>query len=234
MRRPGLTLPSAVIFDLDGTLVDSAPDIAAALNTALVRSGLSALDVGAVTRMVGAGAERLMARALDALEAPRRPGDVDALLEKFLVAYAEEPAARTVLYPGARETLYRFAALRVPLAVATNKPQSLTLDILERLAIRGHFGAVEGARAGIALKPAPDMLLSALRAVGREPRDALMVGDSAADVGAARAAGIKVAVVSHGYAQGPVASLGAAHVFSGFAELLDTLLPGPGPSSERV
>lgn len=221
----GRVAPSrAVIFDLDGTLVDSAPDIAAALNAALAEWQLAPLPLETIKTMVGGGARRLVERALANHGGTAAVPPIDDVLSAFLVAYRAEPAVRTVLYPEARETLRALASAGVPLGIATNKPQDLTLAILDAVSIRGHFGAVVGSTDGMALKPAPDMLLAVLAELEAEPAASIMVGDSAADVGAAGAAGMRILLLNHGYNQEPLESLGADGVFAGFGALLPALI----------
>lgn len=232
--------PRAVLFDLDGTLVDSAPDIAAALNAALRASGRTPIDLTTVKAMVGAGARRLVERALGAEETPAGAAHVEACLAAFLAAYRQNPARLTTLYPNVREMLAELASADIRLGVVTNKPHDLTKAILEALDLASMFGAVCGCRPGVALKPAPDLLRSACADLGVEARDVVMVGDSAADVGAARAFGCPVVLLAHGYNSEPVAALGADGMAADFADLRRVLaavtvaLPGPTGGSGSV
>lgn len=212
----------AVIFDLDGTLVDSAPDIHHALNAALARFGAPPLDLETVKGLVGGGARRLVERAL-AATGPAS-GNVDTVLRAFLDAYAAEPAARTQVYPGACETLAALTEGGVALGIATNKPQALTDAVLEALGLRPLFGSVIGSRDGLALKPAPDILRLALAELGVSPERAVMVGDSAADVGAAQAAGVPVHLLAHGYNHGALTTLAADAIHPDFASLRPVLI----------
>ncbi len=206
----------AVVFDLDGTLVDSAPDIRDALNRALADSGRDALDLGTVKGMVGAGARRLVERAL---AGGSEAGEIDAVLARFLAHYHARPAVLTTVFAGACAVLDELRDRGVALGIATNKPHDLTLEIVDRLGVGRHFGAVHGSAPGRALKPAPDLILAALAELGVAPRDALMVGDSGADARAAHAAGTRLVLLSHGYAQEPLETLGAEAVLPDFAAL---------------
>lgn len=218
----------AVIFDLDGTLADSAPDIAAALNTALGSRGLAALPLPDVIAMVGNGARRLAERAL---MAHGILGDVRAtedLVAAFETAYGEAPCVSTKLYPGA---LLNIAGLRTQgwqLMVCTNKPQALADAVMVGLGIRGEFDAVVGGRPGVPLKPSAAMVQLALQEADATEARAVFVGDSKADVGAARAARLPAIIMAHGYSTLPHAELGADTILQGFDGLraeLDRLLP---------
>lgn len=213
----------AVLFDLDGTLAHSAPDIAAALNIALSEAGLPSLDLAAVVEMVGGGARLLVERALAASGDPAGAVPAEQVLAGFLRAYEATPCLMTVLYPGAREAVAALGARGLRLGVATNKPERLTRAILDRLGISGHFSAIAASRPGLALKPAPDLLLAALADLQVEPAQAILVGDSKADVGAARAAGLRVALMQHGYSREPVEALRPDLVLDGFGEIVDSL-----------
>lgn len=208
---------AAVVFDLDGTLVDSVPDIAAAVNVALKHAGRIALEDAAVAGMVGGGSEMLIARALQASggSASGEPLLAD-VHTAFLAAYDGTPCRYSKLYPHARETLDLLIAQGIRLAICTNKPQPITQSVLAALGIADRFASVIGGRDGLPLKPAADMLLQALAELDVTPERAAMVGDSPADAGAARAAGTRLVLLSHGYT--------AAEVLE--ALRADALLPG--------
>jgi phosphoglycolate phosphatase len=210
----------AVVFDLDGTLVDSVGDIADALNAALYRSGLDRIDdETSVKRMVGRGSRRLVERALAVAGVAAEPEIVTSLLDAFLAAYRAAPCVRTSLYPGARGVLEGLRADGMRLGVCTNKPAEITDAILDRLAIGALFHSVVGGGQGLPLKPAPHMLERALAELGVAAGAAVMIGDGAADVGAGRAAGVPVILLAHGYSATPVGELGADALASGFEDL---------------
>jgi phosphoglycolate phosphatase len=210
----------AAIFDLDGTLADSVADIAAALNRVLVEEGVAALDVAVVTGMVGAGARKLIERALIERAVAFDTERLDGLWVRFVERYDAYPCVHTRLYPGVREVLEGLRAEGWLLGVCTNKPQSTADLVIDELGVRGLFGTVVGGREGVPLKPAGDMVLQALADLGAEAGHAVMVGDSKADVGAARAAGMPVVLMSYGYTGGePVAGMGADAVVDHFSEL---------------
>jgi phosphoglycolate phosphatase len=218
MPPEGDSWPRAAVFDLDGTLVDSLPDIAAALNVALCEAGHRALAQADIAGMMGHGSEALVARAVAAV-AGDTPAIAAALHTRFLAAYAAAPCRLSKLYPGAIDTLEALATQHVALAICTNKPAGITSQVLQALQLSHRFACVIGGRSGVPLKPAPDMLLQALQAIGAPADGAVMVGDSAADAGAARAAGTRLVLMRHGYSRVSVDGLGADAVLDGLAQL---------------
>lgn len=215
--------PHAVVFDLDGTLIDSAGDIADALNAALSGSQLPAFSDKEVRRMVGGGARVLIERALSA-----RTGAADAALaqrlhDDFMTVYAGASIARTTVYDHARELLSELALAGIRVGVCTNKPAGITEDVLVKLELRTSFQAVVGGSDELPKKPHPAMLEAALRALGVDASQAVMVGDSAADIGAARGAGVPVIAVGFGYSRVPARELGADRVVAGLREVGEAL-----------
>ena len=219
--------PSAVIFDLDGTLVDSAQDIADALDTLLVRHRRPALGVAAARRLIGDGAATLVARAFAATGGA--PADASALASEYLAIYEASVAAATRPYPGVPETLARLADAGLALAVCTNKATAATRRLLDAVGLAAFFPVVIGGDGG-ARKPDPAPVRRALAGLSASPKHALMVGDSKNDVAAARGAGVPVVVVSYGYTETPPEALGADAVIARFADLVPRLL-SRAPSS---
>jgi len=211
--------PKAVLFDLDGTLVDSAPDIAAAVNELLSTRKLQPLDLAQVTSMIGNGMEKLVERAFAASGMPLGGADLERAQKDMLPIYLRHTTEFTKLYPGVRELLVTLQADGVALAVVTNKPQAATQDVLDHFGLSAMLGAVIGGDAVAHKKPAPDAIILALDRLGVTTADALMVGDSAADVGAARAAGVPVVLVRGGYTGVPVEKLGADALLDSIAKL---------------
>lgn len=205
----------AVIFDLDGTLIDSVPDIAAALNRCLANEGRATLSDEGVAKLVGGGARELVAKALGSTTPSP---DVDRVLMDFLTFYQANPISLTRLYSGARELLDSLRHSRVSLAICTNKPQPLTHVILDRLDLASYFAVVWGGEPGKPLKPDAACLRTVCEQLGVSPAEALMVGDSHTDIDAALATGCPSIVVAHGYEQRPLDSLGADAVVAGLAE----------------
>lgn len=183
---------SLLIFDLDGTLVDTLEDITASVNFTLSKLGRKPVPLDRVREYVGDGTAALLARAL---------GDRQELLDDakgiFTVHYSRNLTVRSRLYPGVRETLERFRSL--PLAVVTNKPRELSEPILGTLGIRPYFRMVIGADAGLPLKPAPDAFLSIMRAFAAPRERTAVVGDGTTDIGAGKAAGIATCAVTYGF-----------------------------------
>ena len=184
-----------VIFDLDGTLVDTVRDIAAALNYALVQHGLSPLSIAQVRAIIGEGARRLVEQALPPHEAQR----VDSVLEEFLHYYRSHVADHTQPYPGVRELLRALAQHGVVHSVLTNKPEDLTRQILARLDLTECFAAVCGGDTLPQRKPDPAGVWHLCTMVGREPRETLLVGDSGIDRTTAEAAGTSFCAALWGY-----------------------------------
>jgi 2-phosphoglycolate phosphatase len=177
--------PRALLFDLDGTLIDSRRDIAAACNAARVAHGREPLAFEAIIAMVGDGARALVARAFDAADDDPL---VDAALATFKASYLAHPCVHTVVLPGVREVIAVATAAALPCAVVTNKPRDVTLAVLDALEIRVLFPVIWGGGDG-PLKPAPDSVRSVVARLGVAPRDAWMIGDGPQDIGAGRAAG---------------------------------------------
>jgi phosphoglycolate phosphatase len=216
--------PAAVVFDLDGTLVHSAPDIHAAACAALAALGRPPLDLATVTGFVGNGTAVLMRRCLDATGG----GDAAlhaAALAQFSAAYAADPATLTRPYPGVEGALAALAAAGVPMAVCTNKPQALAAAVLERLGLNPPFALLVGGGAGHPLKPDPAGLLDCIARLGATPATALYVGDSETDAATARAAAVRFALFAGGYRHAPVAGLGADLIFDRFDRLPALVLP---------
>ena len=222
MSRP-LFRPRAVVFDLDGTLADTAPDIAAALNLALAAEGLAPFTLDGVKSMVGGGTRKLVERALRAALAEAGARRIDVTLAAFSAAYVAAPCRETVLYPGAREVIDHLRGQGMRIGVCTNKPERMTEAVLEGLGVAQVIDHVVAGSDRLALKPAPDMLLAVVEALGAAPHEAVMVGDSGADVGAAKAAGVRSILVGHGYTTTPVSELGGDKVIDGFHELAAAL-----------
>ena len=223
LAMAGKIAPKAIVFDLDGTLVDSAPEIAAGLNTAMAEIGQPAFPLSEVQSFIGSGAKVTLQRALAARGTEIDEAVFDSMMASFYRVYAEVSEAGSGLYPGVMETLTELRERGIPLGVCTNKAEHITAIALRALGIAPFFSAVAGARDDVPRKPAPDMLLAVLRQLGARPAEALVVGDSRSDVGAARAAGCPVIAVSYGYAHGPVADLAADRVIDRMPDLLQHL-----------
>jgi phosphoglycolate phosphatase len=229
MQRPEADLqqlhPLAVVWDLDGTLVESAPDLAKALSTLLNEHGQLGHSVEKVRPMIGAGVAKLIERGFRAAGAPIDEATRDRLVPRFMELYTACATDSTHLVPHAREVLLRFYDAGVPQALCTNKPRAVTMQILHALDVAGFFSSVVGGDTTAEKKPHPLPLLTCLRDLSVRPGDAVLIGDSGADVGAARAAGVPVILVPDGYTGEPAVSLGADYVVEKLADIPASLLP---------
>jgi phosphoglycolate phosphatase len=213
------TFPKAVVFDLDGTLVDSAPDIARALNAALAPRGAPTFDVPAVIKLIGGGAMAAIEKALLVAGLEAEPGDKQILLAEFMVAYRTVSAEGRGLYPGAMDLLGGLNRQGIGCGLCTNKAEDVMAIALKALGIHEQFQIVIGASERLPKKPHLAMLEAALASLGVAPEHAVMIGDSPADLGVARAAGVPVVLVDFGYTHTPVRELGADAVVSHLSEV---------------
>ena len=210
---------AAVVWDLDGTLVDSAADIAASLNRLLVENDLEALDEARVRNMIGEGVAVLIRRGFEAHGVTPDGTRLERLVERFLVIYADVATASTRLFPGAREALKSLRDAGLRQAICTNKPESITRQVLAGLGIADYFDAVIGGDTLPCNKPDPLPLRTALESLQATPERSLMVGDSAIDVQTAHAAGVGVAFVTFGYGPGPKYPHKADYLIDDFTDL---------------
>jgi phosphoglycolate phosphatase len=217
----------AVVFDLDGTLVDTLPDLHAAVARLLTEDGLSVPSAAEVRRMIGDGARKLVERSLTWSRGEPSAAELEAAHDRFLAIYNAAPCAESRLFANVEAALGRLAASGSPLGVCTNKPQRPTDRILSELGIIERFGAVVGGDAVARRKPHPDHLRLVLDRLGAAPAATVMVGDSKNDLAAARGCGLACILVDFGYSAEPVESLGADRIISDFAELEDALASLP-------
>lgn len=220
---------AAIAFDLDGTLVDTAPDLVTALNAALAEVGQPPFALPIMRAMVGQGARALLERAGRARAAPFDDSMLDHLTERFIVHYQAAIAVGSQPFPGCIEALERLQALGAVLCVCTNKRTDLSERLLSDLGMRHHFAAVVGADKAPNKKPHPDHLRAALLAAGASVARSVMVGDSSADINAAIGLGCPSIAVSFGYADAPVATLGASSIIDHFDDLIPALQKLLGP-----
>jgi phosphoglycolate phosphatase len=207
----------ALIFDLDGTLADTAPDLLGATNAVLAAKGRPLLDLAHLRHMVGFGARALIAQAMEASGAPVTEDQMPALVEIFLDHYRAHIADGTRLFPGVPETLAALKRRGARLGVLTNKPQELTDSLLPRLGLDGLFAAVYGAGRKPYTKPDPRIFHEVVVDCGGAP--GVMIGHSITDLNTARAAGAPCILFSYGFTPVPAAELGADLVLDDFAEL---------------
>ena len=214
-------MPPALIFDLDGTLADTAPDLLGATNAVLAARGRPLLDLGHLRHMVGFGAHALIGQAMEASGAPVTEAQMPALTDIFIAHYTTHIADGTRLFPGVAQTLASLKAGGARLAVLTNKPQSLTDLLLPQLELEGLFAAVYGAGRKTYTKPDPRIFHDVVEDCGGGP--AVMIGDSITDLNTARAASVPCILMSYGFTPVPAKDLGADLVLDDFAQLPQAL-----------
>jgi phosphoglycolate phosphatase len=198
-----------VAFDLDGTLVDTAPDLLAALNTVLTEAGLAAIDAEVAHGMFGGGARAMIERGL-AFQGVRAEGiEMERMFARFLEFYEAHLADFSRPFPGAAETLEHLAARDAHLVVVTNKFERFAVKLLSLLELSSRFSVIAGPDTFGVRKPDPGHLLGAVARAGGDPARTIMVGDSTTDVATARAAKVPVIAVSYGYRDVEAAALGA-------------------------
>ena len=210
-----------IVFDLDGTLADTAPDLIATLNTLLLRENLPRQQIGTARPFVGAGARGLVERGFAAAGSPLAEPRASELVQDFLKLYETRIADETRLFPGAERALDRFRHAGFRLAVCTNKTERLAQILLEQLGVADRFSAICGRETFAHMKPDGRALLSTIERAEGDPARAVMVGDSKTDVAAARNAGAPVVAVDFGYSDPPVATFAPDRLISHFDELWD-------------
>ncbi|HKQ45799.1 MAG TPA: HAD-IA family hydrolase [Rhizomicrobium sp.] len=211
----------ALIFDLDGTLADTAPDLLGATNAVLTARGRPRLDLEHLRHMVGFGAGALIRQAMEAGGGTVTEAQMPPLIEIFLDHYRGHIADGTRLFPRVTETLAALKADGARLGILTNKPQELTDLLLPRLDLDGVFASVYGAGRKPYTKPDPRIFHDVVADCGGGP--AVMIGDSITDLNTARAAGVPCILFTHGYTHIAVSDLGADTVLDDFAQLPDAL-----------
>ena len=216
-------------FDLDGTLVDSAPDLLGTLNAILAEEGLPALDFTTGRSLIGQGARALLRRGLMAAGAQWDEAMGEALFQRFLAHYRTRIADESRPFEGVETTLERLATRGAILCVATNKRTELSVALLDALDLSSRFAAICGPDAVSRHKPSGAHVREAVQKAGGDPARAIMVGDAAPDVGAAKDAGVPVVVVTFGYTPVPAEDLGGDVLIDAFEDLeeaVDGLVAG--------
>jgi phosphoglycolate phosphatase len=208
-----------LVFDLDGTLVDTAPDLVDTLNVVLTREGLPPVPYEEARTMIGGGVKAMLVRGLEADGRAATPAATERLFSDFLAHYESNIAARSRPFPGLTDALDALAARGHRFAVCTNKLERLSVMLLRALGLADRFAAICGQDTFGIQKPDPEMLRRTIAAAGGAPQAAVMIGDSATDVRTARAAGIPVIAVDFGYSEKPVAEYGPDRVISAFVQL---------------
>jgi len=208
-----------IVFDLDGTLIDTAPDLVDTLNLILAREGLAAVPFEDARRMIGGGARGMIERALIATGRDCSKPELDRLFAAFIEHYSAHIADRSRPYPQLEAALEHLADAGFPLAVCTNKLEWLSRLLLSTLRLTRHFATIAGQDTFGVMKPDPEVLRRTVLRAGGDPARAIMVGDSGTDIRTARAASVPVIAVDFGYTEVPIASLQPDRIISSFADL---------------
>ena len=217
-----------ILFDLDGTLADTAGDLCETMNVILTQHGRSRVPASRVRHLVGGGARLLLERGFAETGEPAGTELLDRTFEEFIAYYSDHIADHTQLWPGIEDVLKRLDEAEVLLAVCTNKVERLSRQLLERLGIDRYFPVMIGGDTLSVKKPDPEHLFEAVRLLGGDRDAAIMVGDSETDIDAAKNARMPSICVSFGYTRVPVTELGADVIidhFDEFPRALATLLP---------
>jgi phosphoglycolate phosphatase len=219
-----------VVFDLDGTLVDTAPDLVAALNAILAREGLPAVDYEEARNMVGGGARLMLERGVTAAGQNLSADAIDGLTRDFIDHYSEHIADTSQLFPGVEAALDTLAKRGYRLAICTNKLEWLSVRLLDALGLSKRFAAICGADTFGVSKPDPEILHRTIARADGASTGVVMVGDSLTDIATARAAQIPVIAVDFGYSDTPIATLAPDRIVSRFADIPEAvfaLVGGP-------
>jgi phosphoglycolate phosphatase len=212
-----------VVFDLDGTLVDTAPDLVGATNHALSDIGLPAVPAPVLRPWISFGARRMIVEALSHANVPLPDPEVDRLLDLFLGYYEENIARESRPFPGALEALRELKDQGARLAICTNKRESLSRSLLRALDLEHHFAGLAGRDTFPVSKPHPDHLLGAVRLAGGSPARAFMVGDSDVDIRTAKAARVPVVAVTFGYTGIPLSELSPDRIIDHYDDLIPAI-----------
>lgn len=209
---------ATIVFDLDGTLVDTAPDLVATLNAVLAREGYGPVAFAEARMMIGGGVRHMLTRALARHGIAVEPLELDRLFGDFIPHYAAHIADQSRPFPGLEQALDRLAAQGDRFAVCTNKLEHLSVQLLEQLGLAGRFVAICGQDTFGIPKPDPELLRRTIARAAGNLQSAVMVGDSAADVTIARGAGVPIIAVDFGYSD-PTSLLKPDRIIGHFEEL---------------
>jgi phosphoglycolate phosphatase len=218
-RVPALATPISIVFDLDGTLIDTAPDLTAALNHVLGLLGRPVVAEDSVRHMVGHGARMLLRRGLSASGPEPSDAEIEGLMPAFLDFYGAHVADRSAPFPGMAAALDELAEEGGRFAICTNKPEALSVSLIRALGLVERFPVIVGADTLPVRKPDPRPLAHAVEQLGGRLDRTVYVGDSETDLKTARAAGVPVILVAWGYTPVPAAELGGDILIERFSEL---------------
>lgn len=221
-----------VIFDLDGTLIHTAPDLMASLNHAIEPVGAEPVHYDDMSFLVGRGARVMIQRALEMRERPVSAEAFETLFDRFLEFYAKSMPGQSALYPGLDAAMSRLSDAGMPMAICTNKLEHLAVRLIESLGLKDSFAAILGGDSISVRKPDPEHILETIRRANAS--SAVMIGDSSNDIVAAREASVPSIAVTFGYTDIPVEQLGADYIINHYDlltpelvnRLVDTAKPG--------
>jgi phosphoglycolate phosphatase len=208
-----------IVFDLDGTLIDTAPDLIDTLNVVFAREGLPPVPYQTARNLIGGGARAMIARGIEAEGRVLDPPKIEKMFDDFIAYYSAHVADRSQAFPGLIDALDTLAATGYRFAVCTNKLERLSVLLLEKLKLADRFAAICGQDTFGIQKPDPEILHRTIAAAGGEPQRAIMIGDSQTDIHTARAAGVPVIAVDFGYSESPVSEFGPDQIISHFGQL---------------
>jgi phosphoglycolate phosphatase len=233
MAGDGPLTGAVIAFDLDGTLVDTAPDLLGTLNVLLAEEGLPRLPLDEARPFIGRGARWLIQRGFEAAGAHLHPTKTASLFDRFIPHYFAHIADESRPFPGCEAALDALSAAGARLSVCTNKPTGLSVALLETLGLAPRFAAIVGADSVPAMKPDPRHLAAAVEAAGGTLERSILVGDSATDATTARAANAGLILVDFGYTDVPAAELAPDVLISHFDELPDACMRLLAACSEK-
>lgn len=213
-----------VIFDLDGTLVDTAPDLVASLNHAVMQAGLEPVTYHDLTHLVGHGARAMIERTFTLRGAALSASDLDWQMKEFIDYYHGSMPGESIPYPGVVDAMDRLSSAGLTLAVCTNKLEMLAKSLIEGLGLTERFVAITGGDTFPVRKPDAEHLLSTIRLAGGLPESTVMIGDSLNDMLVARNASVRSIAVPFGYSDVPIQTLEPDHIINHFDELTPDLI----------
>jgi len=208
-----------IVFDLDGTLFDTAPDLVGTLNVVFAREGWAPLPYDTARNLVGGGAKAMIARGIKAEGRVVAPAKLEQMFTDFVSYYSEHVADRSQPFPGVTDALDTLGARGHRFAVCTNKLERLSVTLLDQFKLAERFAAICGQDTFGIQKPDPEVLRRTVAAAGGTMKRAIMIGDSNTDIRTARAAGVPVIAVDFGYSEHPISEFGPDRVISHFAQL---------------
>jgi phosphoglycolate phosphatase len=210
---------STIVFDLDGTLIDTAPDLVETLNVIFAREGLAPLPYDTARNLVGGGAKAMIVRGVEAEGCILSPAKLDQMFADFIAYYSDHIADRSRPFPGVKDALDSLTARGCQFAVCTNKLERLSMLLLKQLDLADRFVAICGPDTFGIQKPDPEILRRTVASAGGTMQHTIMIGDSNTDICTARAAGVPIIAVEFGYSERPVAEFAPDRTIGHFEQL---------------